>query len=187
MAGSPLEALAYLKAEIPADDPGPVMEVSEQNAPVLRKLVAGILVAYVIDAGNLFSYIQGKDLVAAGIDADQLHARAVENLRRAAKGRVTIRQAGAVWALFFDGNFEASLILLDELWDRALHQYHGGRPVAAFPARDVLCFCDASSSDGILELRGVVGRVWPTGDHLLSDGLFQRKAATWVPYDGQLP
>jgi uncharacterized protein YtpQ (UPF0354 family) len=183
MAGSPQQALAYLKPAVRTEAPGPVMDVRREEAPVLRDYGANLLVAYVVDLGNMFTYIQERDLATAGIDADQLHVEAVNNLRRLAHGRVTIRQAGAVSALFFDGNFEASLILLDELWDRDLRQYHGGRPVAALPARDVLCFCDASSPAGIAELRAVVGRVFPKGDHLLTDALLRRQGTTWVPYD----
>jgi uncharacterized protein YtpQ (UPF0354 family) len=184
MAGSPDNALAYLKPAAPADAPGPVMEVSDEEAPVLRAYAAGLLIAYVVDVGSAFTYIQGRDLISARINADQLHVRAVENLRLAAEGHVTLRQAGPVWALFFDGNFEASLILLDEMWNRDLRDYHAGRPVVAVPARDILCFCDASSFAGIAELRAVVRRVWPTGDHLLTDSLLIRQSTTWVPYDG---
>jgi hypothetical protein len=46
-----------------------------------------------------------------------------------------------------------------------------------------LCFCDASSSAGIAELRAVVGRVFPKGDHLLTDALLERQGTAWVPYE----
>lgn len=105
------------------------------------------------------------------------------NLGKLAKGKVTIRQNGPTWALFFDGNLEASLILLDEMWDSALRSYHSGEPVIALPARDVLCFCDASSPAGVAELRALVSRLWPEGDHLISDRLFRRRGGRWVPYD----
>ena len=180
---SPLEAIAYIKGRVPADDPTPAMTVEGDNAPVLKRLACGLLVAYLVDQGDRFSYIQGRDLRATGINADQLHARAVANLGKLAEGRVTVRKHSLIWALFCDGNFEASLILLDEMWDHALSSYHAGEPVIALPARDILCFCKSSSTAGVAELRAVIKRCWPLGDHLISDQLFQRRGRAWVPYD----
>jgi len=131
---SPLEAIACIKGPVPADDPMPALKVEGDNAPVLKRLGCGLVVAYLVDQGDRFSYIQGRDLRATGINADQLHARAVANLEKLAEGRVTIRKYGAIWALFCEGNFEASLILLDEMWDRALSSYHEGEPIIAIPA-----------------------------------------------------
>src|SRR5215467_4423981 len=108
MAVNPSDAIAYLKAEIPSDDPAPVVTLDEDSSPVLKKLGGGLLVAYLIDEGNRFSYVQGRDLKAAGVDAEQLHAYALANLAKLAAGRVTVRPNGPTWADFFDGNFEAS-------------------------------------------------------------------------------
>lgn len=146
---TPLEAIACIKAEVPEDDLAPALELGEEDSPILKRIGGGLLVAYLVDEGDSFTYVQGRHLRVAGIDKDQLHARAVENLRNLAEGQVTIRQNGPTHALFFDGNFEASLILLDEMWDEDLVQYHGSEPVVAIPARDVLCFCNASSVDGM--------------------------------------
>ena len=180
---SPLEAIACIKGPVPADDPTPALKVEGDNAPVLKRLGCGLVVAYLVDQGDRFSYIQGRDLRATGINADQLHAHAVANLGKLAEGRVTIRKYGAIWALFCDGNFEASLILLEEMWDRALSSYHEGEPMIAIPARDILCFCKSSSTAGVAELRAAIKRCWPRGDHLISDKLFQRRGRAWVPYD----
>jgi hypothetical protein len=117
MAGSPFKAIAYVKAEVPDDDPDPVIGLDEDDAPVLKKLGHGLLVTYLVDERDRFSYVQGRDLRNAGIDEQQLHAYAVKNLEQLAEGRVTIRTAGQVQALFFDGNFEASLIAADVVVD----------------------------------------------------------------------
>ena len=82
MAGSPLDAIAYLKAQVPSDDPAPSLQLNEDESPVLKTLGGDLLVSYVLDEGNKFSYVQAKHLRAAGITADELHQTAVENLRR---------------------------------------------------------------------------------------------------------
>jgi len=180
---NPFEAIAYLKAEAPAGGPQPMRKLDEDDSPVLKKLETGLLVAYLVDLGDSFTYVQARDLKTAGIDAEQLHAHALANLERAADGKVTIRQSGPIWALSFDGNFEASLILLDNLWEDVLGEYHDGTPAIAVPARDVLCFCNAASTAGVAELRAVIRRVWPRGDHLLSDQIFERRGRRWVARD----
>jgi hypothetical protein len=50
--------------------------------------------------------------------------------------------------------------------------------MVAAPARDVLAFCDASSTDGIAELREVIWRV-QGGDHRLSPDLYRRVGLEW--------
>ena len=74
---------------------------------------------------------------AAGLDAEALHATGMENLVRLASERTRLQPHGHIFALFLDGNFEASLLLLDDLWERALAGYIQGGFVVAVPARDV--------------------------------------------------
>jgi uncharacterized protein YtpQ (UPF0354 family) len=182
-AGSVLEAIAYVKVAAPPDDEAEVVEMGDDDAPIFKSIGGGLLVAYLLDEGDRFTYVQGRHLRSAGLDADQLHAPALANLAKLAEGRVTVRQSGPTWTLLFDGNFEASLILLDRLWDGPLRDYHAGQPVVAVPTRDVLCFCDSSSPAGVAGLRSVIQRLWPDADHLLSDRLFRRRNGEWIPYD----
>jgi uncharacterized protein YtpQ (UPF0354 family) len=172
------KALAYLKPEVPSSDPAPVVSLSADDSPVLREFAPGLLTAYLIDEGDRFSYVQGRDLREAGIREDDLHYLAVANLADLAEGKLTIRAIGPVWALFLDGNFEASLTLIDDLWSHGLREY-ARDPVVAIPTRDVLAFCDVESAAGVSELRAVVDRVWPSGDHLLSENLYRRVDGLW--------
>jgi hypothetical protein len=80
------------------------------------------------------------------------------------------------------GNFEASLVLLDELWDGPLKQYTPNGAVVTVPARDMCAFCDARSAQGITELKRVAARVSKGGDHLISETLLMRKDGNWQPY-----
>jgi uncharacterized protein YtpQ (UPF0354 family) len=171
-------AVAYLKPEVPSGDPEPSVQLDADDAPVLREFAPGLLTAYLVDEGDRFSYIQGCDLREAGMTEEELHRLAVANLGELPEGRVTIRQNGPTWALFLDGNFEASLTLLDDLWTRALREY-ADDPIVAIPSRDVLAFSDVESAAGVSELRAVIRRVWPAGDHLLSENLFRRVDGRW--------
>jgi len=166
-------AVAYLKPEIPRTDPTPALVLSSDDSPVLRAFATGLLTAYLVDEGEAFSYVQGRDPREVGVREEDLHRHALANLSDIADGKVTIQQSGPVWGLFFDGNFDASLMLLDDLWTHGLRGSVND-PVVAVPARDVLAFCDAGSPAGVTELRAVVQRVWPSADHLLSESLYRR-------------
>jgi len=172
------KAVAYLKPALTDSDPAPVVTLGPDDAPVARAFAAGLLTTYLIDDGDCFSYVQERELREAGVGEEDLHRLAIANLAALAEGKVTVRQSGAVWALIFDGNFETSLMLLDELWTSRLRGY-ARDPVVAIPARDVLAFCDAESAAGVSELRAVVKRTWPSGDHLLSESLYHRVDGVW--------
>jgi len=176
-----LEALAYLKPEIPSDDPAAVTSLSVDDAPVMRQFLPGLLTAYLVDEGDSFAYVQGRDLRRADVSEDELHRQAVVNLAELADRQLTIRDNGAVSALFLDGNFEASLLLVDDLWTQRLREY-AHDPIVAIPARDILAFADVESAAGISALWGVVNRVWSSGDHLLSKNLYRRVDGRWRVY-----
>jgi hypothetical protein len=75
-------------------------------------------------------------------------------------------------------NFEASLLLLDAMWDDWFSHIVRDSFMVAAPARDVVAFCDASSPEGVAELRQVIRRV-ENGDHLLQPHLYRREDKTW--------
>lgn len=174
-------AIAYLKAQA-ADDNGPAIVLSQDDSPVLRPFSDPLLVSYVVDAGESYELVQYRHLAEEGIDEAALHRIGLENLAQLANDRSTrVQPYGNIFAVMMGGDFEASLILLDALWDEHFRQFVGGDYAVAVPARDVLAFCDASSMAGLDELRHVIHRVFPAGDHLLSDRLHVRRQGTWEP------
>src|SRR5262249_59063451 len=94
----------------------------------------GLLVCYITDTGDALRYLQNRDLDEAALDAEALHEVALGNLARLTSGRVRLLPQGDFFGLLLDGNFEASLLLLDDLWDGALAGYPGSGLVPAVPA-----------------------------------------------------
>jgi uncharacterized protein YtpQ (UPF0354 family) len=123
-----------------------------------------MLVAYVVDSGQSFEYVQNRHLAKVGITADDLHATAMNNTLVFMGQRTRMQPHGNNFAVFLDGNFEASLLLLDQLWDQALVEYAPNGFAVAVPAGDVLAFADVVSAEGIGELHGVVSPLLPNGD-----------------------
>lgn len=174
-------AIAFLKAEAPPDDRR-VMELGHEDSPVFREIGGGLRVSYVVDQDDVFEFITHGHLAAQGVTADHLHELGVANLRKAVDAlEVRVHSAPSYFAVIAGGNYEASLLLLDEFWDDAFRPFVGGPYAVAVPARDVLAFGDASDPESLAELRALIQRVWPDGDHLLSDRLFTRRDGPWTP------
>jgi uncharacterized protein DUF1444 len=167
------QALPYLKASLGSIEVADII-MKEGQEPVLRCLAHGISVGYLVDKGNYYQYIQLGHLTAESIDEERLHQTAVQNLTAFARERLRIEKRGNVFCSFLDGNMEASLLLIDELWDQSLAHLAPTGFIAAVPARDILAFCDASFPEGIAELREIVKRVTPSGDHLITTMLLRR-------------
>lgn len=124
---------------------------------------------------------QHRHLVAASWTESRLRESAKRKLGEFSEGRLKLHRAGSYWALILDGNFEASLLSLDELWDEALASYAPTGAVVAVPCRDVLGFCDASDPAGIAELRRVIERVG-SDRYRISTRLLHRSDGVWSPF-----
>jgi len=175
-------AITYLKAALSTESVAGerVAQVSEADSPVVRPFAAGLCSCYVVDDGSSFSFIQNRDLLRDKCSVDALHACATENLRQIARTRLqVVPQPGEFFAALLGGNFEASLMLLDGLWDKGLRHVIQHDFVVAIPARDVLAFCDNESVQGLQSLTGVIKRIWPGGDQLISQCLYRRRPSGW--------
>jgi uncharacterized protein YtpQ (UPF0354 family) len=174
-------AIAYLKPNLTNDESEATVSLKHEDSPVLRDLHNGLLVAYLVDEGTRFDYLQNRHLIAAGIDEDRLHKTAVGNLYSLAERHLRIQPYGPVFSLFMNGNFEASVLLLDTVWDISLAKHVKEEFVAAVPARDVLAFGDSSSPAAVAELRAIINRLASRGaDHPLSTSLYCRKRGKWL-------
>jgi uncharacterized protein YtpQ (UPF0354 family) len=173
-------AIAYLRPALNSTKDS--FSLPRPNLPVLRDFENGLLVSYLVDDGGSFKYVQNHHIVDAGITLDQLHSCGIANLAAIANQSLRVESYGALYAVFLDGNFEASLILLDALWDKGLARYVTHGIATALPARDVLAFCDSSSSEGLVELASLIERA-VDADHRLIDSILYRHGRAWTLHD----
>jgi uncharacterized protein YtpQ (UPF0354 family) len=160
------------------------VELPEPDSPVISDLNNGLLFGYVVDQGGHFQYIQRRHLVDAGMTEAKLRQNAVNNLAvLLSKKGAKVQPYEDCFAVFFDGNFEASLVLVDTLWDEHLAHLAPNGFIIAIPNRDMLAFCDAMSETGIEQLRQTIGRV-EGGDHPITPTLYRRDPVTrtWHPH-----
>lgn len=173
-----LRAVACVKSSNPQQAAAAV-KLPQPDTPLVKDLSNGLHVVYLVDEGDHFIYVQNRHLAESDFSAEGLHECALNNLGQRSEGKARIQPHGPLHAVLLDGNLEASLVLLDHLWDETLKHMAPNGFVAALPARDVLAFCDAESREGVEALRGMVQRVFQGGDHLLTRSLYRRRDGNW--------
>lgn len=187
--------MPYVKlAGVPGLDDGVKLSVTgnsggvalpEGDEPIFLGAKGVFGVVHVVDTGENLSYVNARQLREASISTDDLRHIGLRNLTALVKGGgeqqpgLQIHPFSHAKGLTLGGYYEASLVLLDALWDGPLkaHAPHGA--VVAIPARDVCAFCDAQSKEGIKELQGIIERVKNKGTHHITDQLFIRKGGAW--------
>jgi uncharacterized protein YtpQ (UPF0354 family) len=177
------DAIAYLKATEPPIETEDTMIVSEDEFPAHTDYGNGLSCFYLMDKGDHFEYVLTSDLLKNAETVTSLDHKARSNLAVMAAEQLEVRRHGNIFIATMGGDFEASLLLLSHLWDETLAHTIQGDYVASIPARDVLSYCDSESEAGIKELRNIIDRVWPGGDHLISRNLYRRQNRRWVIYD----
>jgi uncharacterized protein YtpQ (UPF0354 family) len=173
-----LRSVAYLKAAIPSGE-GSAMPLSEYDSPILTNLGNGLLVAYVVDEDSSFSYAQGRHLRAAQLSIEQLHQAALANLSLLVKENAQVKQHGNIYAVLMDGNFEASVLLIESFWSQWYCNLAPNGFIAALPARDLLAFGDQANALAVEELKQLCARAAGRVDHPLSSDLFRRIHNSW--------
>ena len=178
-----LKAVACVKAaSFVAQATNP--ELPHDQAPVVKNLGNGLCVVYLVDTGEQFVYVQNSHLAAVQANAATLHEIGLQNLGELNAGKIKLEQYGGFQAVRLDKQFEASLILLDHVWDETLSSHTPNGCVVALPSRDVLSFCDADSEEGIQDLKTLAQRVTQSGaPHLLTTQLYQRKNQAWIAFN----
>ncbi|MFB9326273.1 DUF1444 domain-containing protein [Paenibacillus aurantiacus] len=178
--------LPYLKPIVNEEAAGElVYELSGVDDIVELPWGDEFLITFLYDAEDTdyFRYVQHSDLPELSLTPKELLAISLDNLYdRTESHELQLQELddAAYNMLLLDGNFEASLLLLDDLWEGTLNDYAPSGYAMAFPARDVLMFCDVQSEEGIAQMREVVERIRVNGDHLLSNAIWTRQAGKWV-------
>ncbi len=109
-----------------------------------------------------------------------MHGLAVANLALHAREHAQVVSTGDIFAVVSGGNFEASYLLLDNLWDEDWREFVAGPFAAVVPARDVLAFGDRESPAAIAQLRAVIARAGAGKiDHRLIDAMLTRVDGRW--------
>jgi hypothetical protein len=133
-------ALPYLAPAQSVEETAPLYAYGSADAPVTRAFSDTLIVQYMIDEPGALVFVRARDVGSGGQDA--LHARALDNLRAyTTRRKLRFEARDEVHLARLDGQHEASLLLLDELWDAPTRIADPiGELVAAVPERTALLF-----------------------------------------------
>jgi len=121
-----------------------------------------------------FSYRPRGDFAAVGLDAQNIRALALRNLRSRTPKREFSPVNGA-WLLNAEGAFEASLLLDDEVWKN--HRFRDSLEIlAAVPERDCLFASTDTTPSGVWNLAAMVTHGYRSAQYPISRQLMMRNA-----------
>ena len=176
------KSIAYLKRIYPDDGNG--VSLSLEDTPVERRLNEELSIFYLFDEGNSFTYLQNRHIIIDDITETELHRIAMENLCSIAKTITITRTDSGLIYFKGSGNFEASLILVDSIWDETLIEYCPNGYVCGLSARDLLATCDADDMENIKWIHTFSNRI-KEFDHPITANLYSRNniGSKWALYD----
>jgi Protein of unknown function (DUF1444) len=148
--------------------------------PATERLVADLSIVYAFDQPHSLQIMTETERAALRITPGELRALAVRNLRRLVP-EIRHEESGAAHMLLAGGNFEASLLLFDDLWARLAADVPGDL-VACAAARDMMLYTGSAISGGIEVLRQLASRILTEGGYTLSGTLLRWTGLGWEPY-----
>ena len=144
-----------------------------------------LTVFYAEDREKGISYLTADRLAKAGLAREGLRARAVQNLR-ALLPPIDLQGGDGVFMLTAGGDYEASLILFDELWTGpSIAPKVKGEIVVAIPARDLLLVTGSQDRAGLEKVRALARKVLAEGSYTLTDQLFVWRGGKFVAFEGR--
>lgn len=143
-----------------------------KNPPenVFDDLNEQLIIVYAVDNPKSIHYLTPGNLAKMGIARGDLRRLAVENLKRLLPKIEVV--PGPLFSLVkADGNYEASLLLLKDLWEQPRFKVSGDT-VVAVPTRDVLLVTGSRNPAGIAKLREMSAQLAARSPYHLTSELF---------------
>lgn len=159
---------------------GQEFSLEGEDALVYKDFAPGLGVFYALDEGSMFTYVQFKHL-PEGMNVDVLHETAVLNMAKAFSEDIKMYGVeGDVLMLTNGGDFEATLMLLDELWPQMESHFEDSVCVAV-PAKDLIFISATHQEEGREVLRKLVRRYFNEQETpgLLVRHIYELKDGRW--------
>jgi uncharacterized protein YtpQ (UPF0354 family) len=143
-----------------------------------EKLNDELIIVYAEDRPANIRYLAIEE--GADIGREELRALAITNLRRVLP-EVEKRGEGDISMITAGGNYEASLLLLDEIWSGGQLKVNGDI-VVAIPTRDLLLVTGSRNRAGVKRLRELAAKFAAQGPYGLTDALFVYRNGRFIRF-----
>lgn len=166
----------------------------ERKVPLTNVCCGFFQVNYLIQLNEKPVYLTQVDIDRAEISLEQLHQMAVNNLmQKIDKGKaIRFEQSDGLSLLSVESDLEASLLLLDVMWDKAMQAKYPQGYVVALPFKDTLLVASMADKKAVQNIESVVQNVasYPKKEtaqtqqnkHIFSKHLYVRHQADWQLY-----
>ncbi len=154
-----------------------VESLNKTGNSVLEHMCGDLWIVYAVDKPESIVSLARTDMTAAGIAQENLRYLALENLHRIMPSAERHGDGPWYW-IFAGGDYTASLLLFDSIWEQLADSVEGDI-VAAVPARDTLLFTGSESPEGLKMIKEQANHVVTTGNYVVSDTLIVRRDGRW--------
>ncbi|MFT7037073.1 MAG: hypothetical protein ACJA2S_005615 [Cyclobacteriaceae bacterium] len=172
-----------LKQTIPDSDTTPVINLKDNEKPIIDTYLADIHIAYLIDNENFFTYVNQGQLIKWNITKDSLSQIALINLDQLANVKAQFHGDSTYAMIILNGNVEASLMLSDNFWPNISDIVKSKDLIIGIPTRDVLLVTNLDCVDGLEKLRQGVKQTFEQGDHVITKWTFKRENGKWIKFE----
>lgn len=156
-----------------------VAELSDEDVILFEPYNDDLVVLYVEDTETSMSYLSEAS-IEGKIGRDTLYTFALANLKRELP-EFEKHGEGAVYMLTLDGNYEASLLLFDEIWKKDEFGVSGDI-VVAVPNRDLLMVTDSRDAEGVRQMKELADKQYSEGNHSISANLYKWSGSRFEVY-----
>lgn len=138
---------------------------------VYEPLNSELFIVYAIDDGSTLRYLLMSDMEKIGLQRNELRALSIKNLMTQVE--VLVEDETSHYRVVSDGNFDASFLLIPEVWTKENFPNITGNIWVAVPSRDMLLVADSSNPFGVAFLKQKIQEVVNRSEHPISDKIFE--------------
>ena len=140
-----------------------------------------LIICFAEDSPLNIRYLTKEAIEGLDLDPDSLLPRSIDNLRRLIEPVEPF--GGAILSLSAGGNYETSLILLDEVWETLSRQFEG-ELLVALPTRNVILVTSTGMGEWVDQMRDLAAAAHRDGSYPISPVLFVRREGRLEVHEG---
>lgn len=140
-----------------------------------------LIILYAEDSPKSLRYLTPESITLAKLDKEQLRELAVKNLRRLLTD-IQIHGDNGIFMVTAGGTYEASLLLLDELWNDGRMKVDGDY-VVAIPSRDMLLVTGSNNQPAVQKIRALAKKIRSESSYSLTSDLFVYRSGKFIKFE----
>ncbi len=148
---------------------------------VFEEFNAELVILYAEDSPKNLRYFTTKDLELVNLKVADLKSLAIRNLSKIVP-KIEIQSGNGFYIVTAGGNYEASLILFESLWDGVQIKVDGDY-VIAIPSRDMLLVTGTKNKEGIKKISELAINIVAEDSYHLTSDLFVRREGKFIKYE----